>query len=154
MCSIHMQPQYLQTSNFFYCTCTHSAATWRAMCTTGQELLNRTLSRQAVSGQCNQSKDCLTTHCSLVVSVAFFKIPVELTSTALPCSRPYGIVGHSSGSTLNETIIGTFRETTTITRRAGPLEITVTYEIEQMDKGLLIGVSSDGHYTHRSQHIP
>ena len=121
------------------------------MCASGQELLNKTLSQQAVSGQCNMSKDCLAIECSVEISIGLFKIPVELTSTALPCSRPYGIVVQSSGSPLSASISGTFTETTTITRRVGILEITVKYEVEQMDKGILVGVSSDGHCAHRSQ---
>jgi hypothetical protein len=78
----------------------------------------------------------------LVVSVAFFKIPVELTTTALPCSRPYGIVVQSSGSALSGSISGTFTETTAITRRVGTFEVTVTYDIEQTDKGILVGATA------------
>ena len=124
------------------------------MCASGQESVNRTLSQQAVSGQCNMSEDCLTTQCSLVISVAFFKIPVRLTSMALPCSRPYGIVVQSSGSPLSGSVSGTFTESTNVTGRAGVLEVTVTYEIEQMEKGILVGVSlTDTMYAHMSQHI-
>ena len=118
------------------------------MCASAQEFVNRTLSQQVVSGQCNVSKDCLTIDCSMEISIGIFKIPVERISTALPCSRPYGIVVQSSGSALSGNINGTYTETTTITRRVGIFEITATYELEQTDKGILVGVSSDRQYTY------
>ena len=147
---VHNINNKCSTARIFVCT----AATWRAMCASGQETVNRTLSQQAVSGQCNMSEDCLVIDCSMEISIGFFKIPVELTSSPLPCSRPYGIVVQSSGSALSSSISGTFTETTAITRRVGTFEVTVTYDIEQTDKGILVGVSSDGHYAHRSQHMP
>ena len=110
------------------------------MCDSLRNVVNNFESQERVTTQCNMSKDCLSLDCSVAINATIVVLTANMKLTLLPCMKPYGIKVQST-TLLSNPINAVITKTTAFIRNLGGLLVLVQFEVEQIDHGIMIGVS-------------